>query len=82
MIECSPSGRFCGGLQLHVPSGETVVVAVIGSDWIVIVIWVPGGPSPKNSGVVVEIISFSSMLSSETVSGARLLVSSTSNPEF
>lgn len=68
VIVCSPSSRSLGGLHFHAPFSGTITSSVMGSDSTVIVISVFGGPSPKNSGDVVKIISpDESMLSSVTV---------------
>lgn len=53
VIVCSPSSKSLGGLHFHAPFAPTKTSSVTGSDSTVIVISVFGGPSPKNSGVVV-----------------------------
>lgn len=63
-----PFSRLVGGLKRQVPCAFTLTVLVIGSDSMVIVSWVFGGPSPKNSGFEVKITSPDSfMLSRVTV---------------
>ncbi len=52
-----PGSKLAGGLQLQVPSFLTARLSVTISDSTVIVIAVPFGPSPKNSGSVVVITS-------------------------
>ena len=82
MILWVPSESPSGGFQLQLPEEPTVVSSVIGSDSIVIVKVVPGGPSPKNSGSVLVTISPSSKLSSVTVSDEGVAISpETSKPE-
>lgn len=75
VILCDPSSNPSGGLQLQFPSEFTVRACVIGElDSIVTVMSVPGGPSPRNSGVIVVMISPSPTLSKVTVSADEVAI--------
>lgn len=65
VIVWAPGSRFDGGLQLHEPFEPTVALPdKTVSEWMEIVTSVPFGPSPKNSGFSLVIISPSVILSS------------------
>jgi len=80
VILWAPSLKPWEGLQFQLPVEGTLTEVEMGSDSTVIVMVVPEGPSPKNSGFVEVIISPSSMLSRVTVFAEGVAVfSSTSN---
>jgi len=76
VIVWGPAARFDGGLQFQLPLLPTVNSSVTGSDSSVMVIVVPGGASPKNSGETVLIISPLVKLSIVTISGTGVESSS------
>jgi len=77
-----PSESPSGGDQFQLPEGPTVISSVIGSDSTVMVKVVLGGPSPKNSGLVLVTTSPSSRLSRVTVSDEGVGISlGTSKPD-
>ena len=80
VILWAPSANPCGELHFQLPFEGTLTDVVTGSDSRVIVIVVPEGPSPKNSGFVEVTISPSSTLSKVTVVAEGVAdFSSTSN---
>lgn len=63
MILCNPGSRSSGGVHAQSPDVPAVITSDWGSDSTDTVTLVPGGASPKNSGLWVVITSPSSILS-------------------